>query len=153
VVIAGVQDPLVRFAGCCSPIPGDPIVGFVTRGRGVSIHKEECASLRHVIAQSSQDKSRLIPTQWDVNQPVYSKVLVKVVSRDRTGLLKDLTSVISSMNLMILGSQSKSYTQKGQAILKFQILVENAKQINDLLNRLKNVNGVISLTRTLRHNY
>jgi (p)ppGpp synthase/HD superfamily hydrolase len=76
-----------------------------------------------------------------------------VVSRDRTGLLKDLTSVISSMNLMILGSQSKSYTQKGQAILKFQILVENAKQINDLLNRLKNVNGVISLTRTLRHNY
>lgn len=153
VVIAGVQDPLVRFAGCCSPIPGDPIVGFVTRGRGVSIHKEECASLRQIIAQSGQDKSRLIPTQWDVNQPVYSKVLVKVVSRDRTGLLKDLTSVISSMNLMILGSHSKSYTQKGQAILKFQILVENANQINDLLNRLKNVNGVISLTRTLRHNY
>lgn len=153
VVIAGMQDSLVRFAGCCTPIPGDAIIGFVTRGRGVSIHKEECASLRRIIAQSSQDKSRLIQAQWDVNQPSYSKVLVKVVSRDRTGLLKDLTSVISSMNLMILGSHSTSYTQKGQAILKFLILVENASQINDLLNRLKNVNGVISLTRTLRHNY
>jgi guanosine-3',5'-bis(diphosphate) 3'-pyrophosphohydrolase len=150
VLVPLIPDALVRFAGCCSPIPGDAIVGFITRGRGVSIHKEECPSLKRIRASGDEVRERFVDAVWDEEAQPLRKVVVKVVARDRKGLLKDVTAAISAMNIMILANTSKTFPVKNQAILKFQIAIEDSQQLNELLNRIEAVEGVISLTRITR---
>lgn len=147
VLVDGLASTVVRWAGCCSPVPGDPIVGFITVGRGVTIHQQECAALKKALLQNGHS-AKLLPAQWDMQHPPVRRVAVRVECQDRKGLLTDVTAIITSNNIFILESKTKS---KGDtAILKFLIEVKSVEQLNQLFNQLRQVKGVINLTRDSR---
>jgi GTP pyrophosphokinase len=147
VVVQGITNTLVRYAGCCSPVPGDPIIGFVTLGRGVTIHNRNCASLRAAVANNG-GREKLIETEWDMQHLPARRVSIRVECLDRKGLLADVTGTITSMGIFILESKTKS--KSDSAILKFLIEVRDLSQLNELMNRLKQVKGVIDLSRSSR---
>ena len=93
VTVKGVDDVLVRFAKCCGPVPGDPIVGFITRGRGMTVHARDCLT----VVKNVLDKERFITVEWDGGEPTKRPVKIAVhIGRDRPGLLADISGAISS---------------------------------------------------------
>jgi len=150
IIIHGLQNALVRYSKCCNPIPGDSIIGFITRGRGISIHKADCPSLLRLKNDTNGDPSRILKAQWDTENLPKRQVNIRVVARDRTGLLKDISETISQMNLNVEEMHTKVVSQKNQAIFRLMILIDDTTQLNDLLNRIKKVPGVLSISRTVR---
>lgn len=150
IIIHGMSDAYARYAQCCKPIPGDPIVGFITRGRGISIHKKDCPSIKRMMNNNHGDHSRFIPAQWDKKNLPTSKVSIRVIGRDRTGLLNDVTGCIREMELNVEELHSKLISNRNQAVFRFQVTIDNTTQLNELLNRIKNVPGVLSISRTVR---
>jgi GTP diphosphokinase / guanosine-3',5'-bis(diphosphate) 3'-diphosphatase len=148
VVVEGIHNAMLRYANCCSPVPGDPIVGFVTIGRGVTVHNRACPNLRNAVAHNGGE-AKLVQAEWDMQHPPQRRVSLRLECTDRKGLLADITGTITAMNISIHESKSKS---KGDtAIIKFVIEVRNLDQINQLLNQLRQVKGVVGLSRTARN--
>jgi len=150
IIVQGIHDAFVNYSKCCNPIPGDPIEGFVTRGRGISIHKTDCPSLLRLKNDPNNDPSRIVRVSWDTENLPGRRVTVNVVARDRTGLLKDISSCISHLNLNVEESHTKVIPQKHQARFRFQITIYDTNDLNNLLNQIQNVPGVISISRTMR---
>jgi GTP pyrophosphokinase len=145
VVVGSLTNAMVRFAACCSPVPGDPIVGFVTVGRGVTIHSETCKHVQR-LKESDEMRQRLLPAQWDIANLPIREVGLRIECNDRKGLLADVSSAITSSNVFILGSRTKS---KGDtAILNFTVQVKNRDELVRLFSILKTVKGVVRITRT-----
>ncbi len=147
VIVEGLPSTVIRFGLCCSPVPGDPIVGFVTYGRGVTIHHKDCAMLSHVMANNGHE-SRILNAEWDYQHPPVRRVTVRVECQDRKGLLADITSVMTSNNIFILESKTKS--KSDAAVLKFTIEVKDVHQLNTLFSQLRQVKGVINIGRDNR---
>lgn len=148
VVVEGIANTMLRYAGCCSPVPGDPIIGFVTIGRGVTIHTRNCPNLRN--ATSTNDgEAKLVRAEWDLQHPPTRRVSIRIECLDRKGLLADITNCITTMNIFILESKTKS--KADTAVLRFLIEVRNIEQLNHLFTQLRQVKGVVDLTRTTRN--
>ena len=150
IIVQGLHDAFLRYAKCCNPIPGDPIEGFITRGRGISIHKADCPSLLRLKNDPNSDPSRIVKVSWDSDNPPQRRVSIRVVARDRTGLLKDISATISRMGINVEELHSKVIPQRNQALFRFMTTIEDTAQLNDLLNQIRNVRGVTSITRTVR---
>lgn len=150
IIVHGMDNTLVRYSKCCNPLPGEPIIGFITRGRGISIHKDNCSALLRQKIDDSGDSSRIVQVEWDKENLPKRRVNIRVVARDRTGLLKDLSGTISQMGLNVEESHSKVIPHKNHALFRFMVFIDDTKQLNDLLNRVKNVSGVISISRIVR---
>ena len=151
IIVQDLSDAYVRFANCCNPIPGDKVEGFITRGRGISIHKSDCPSLKRLKCDQNGDPSRIVSVDWDRENLPRRKVNVRVVARDRTGLMKDISGTISQMGLNVVESHSKLHKQKSQAVFRFIIPIDDTDQLNELLNRIKSVPGVRSISRSVRN--
>lgn len=149
VLIDNIDNTLVRFARCCNPLPGDDIIGFVTRGRGVSIHKQDCKSLRYIVIQSADGESRSIAARWDLSKESQSLIDLKIIARDRKGLLADISNAIAKMNIMIMGTSHNS-TPNNQAYFRFLIEISSAEQLKELLDKLSEIKSVIQITRGVR---
>jgi GTP diphosphokinase / guanosine-3',5'-bis(diphosphate) 3'-diphosphatase len=145
VRVAGVGNTLVRFARCCSPQPGDQIVGFVTRGRGVSVHRGSCAGLRHLLS-NPENAERVVDVAWDSSAEPPKKVEIRITARDRTGLLADLTHVLSERRISILSNSSRT-NRDATATLRFKLMVRSNAQLNALMEHLRRVKGVTKITR------
>lgn len=145
--VEGVPGALTRFAQCCKPQPGEHISGLVTRGRGISIHLTDCPHFQHWIAGSPDFASRLVPVSWATEGSERKKLGFRVVTRDRTGILRDLSNAIAAMDIMIVASYSRSDLRKGQAILRFTVLVRNEDELHELMNRLREIPDVQSVAR------
>lgn len=140
VKISGISDVLVSFGKCCSPVPGDSIVGFVTRGRGVSVHTSDCS---RVLAS---DPARCVPVEWDVSAGVHRTARVRVVCVDRPGLLANLTEAITAQKVNI--TQATVRTQDDQkAINTFDIEISDIAQLRHVIHALEKVKGVIGVER------
>jgi len=150
IIVQDIHDAFVNYSNCCNPIPGDPIEGFVTRGRGISIHKTDCSSLLRLKKDPNNDPSRIVRVSWDTENLPGRRVTVNVVARDRTGLLKDISSCISHLNLNVVESHTKVIPQKNQARFRFQITIYDTNDLNNLLSQIQNIPGVISISRTMR---
>jgi guanosine-3',5'-bis(diphosphate) 3'-pyrophosphohydrolase len=150
IIVHGMDNTLVRYSKCCNPLPGEPIIGFITRGRGISIHKDNCPALLRQKKDESGDLSRIVQVEWDKENLPKCSVNIRVVARDRTGLLKDLSGAISQMGLNVEESHSRVFPHKNQAVFRFVVFIDDTKQLNDLLNRVKNVPGVTSISRIVR---
>ncbi|PKO18140.1 (p)ppGpp synthetase [candidate division BRC1 bacterium HGW-BRC1-1] len=147
VVVEGITNAMLRYAMCCSPVPGDPIVGFVTIGRGVTIHHRDCPNLHHS-ASHKDGEAKMLEAQWDVQHLPLRRVALRIDCFDRAGLLADITSIFTQMNIFILESKTKS---KGDAAtLKFLIEVKSVEQLNALFAQLRTVKGVNNLGRSSR---
>jgi guanosine-3',5'-bis(diphosphate) 3'-pyrophosphohydrolase len=145
VKIRGVDDLLIRFAKCCSPVPGDPIVGFITRGRGLTIHTRDCLT----VAKSVLDRERLINVEWEVDEPVAATRPVRIavyIGNDRPGLLAEITGAISSRNGNITKAEV-TVTEDKKGINHFVVEVADLPQLQGIMAAIREVRDVINVER------
>lgn len=142
IKVDGMDDVLVRFAKCCNPIPGDPIVGFITLGRGIVIHRADCAKAFEL------EQDRRMDVEWSGSQApeVGRAVTVRVVSHDTSGLLKQMTEVFATHGINILNAQART-TKDMKAICTFDVNVKNTQQLALVMSDLGKLKGVLGVTR------
>jgi GTP pyrophosphokinase len=144
VVIEGVGNLLTTLARCCQPLPGDAIVGYITRGRGVSIHRADCASFARLRAR---DASRAIEVEWGGAKSQSYEIDVRVRGYDRKWLHKDVTNVIAAANVHLLAVNTRLDSATGLATMNFAVRVTDFEQLSMLLGRLAGVPNVIEARR------
>lgn len=142
VRVKGLGDVLVRVAHCCNPVPRDDIVGFITRGRGVSVHRKDCPNMTAL----EHEKERLIEVSWDERLPAAFKVEVKVEALDRTKLLRDITNVLGEYKINIL-SASVAVNKDHVATTRLMFEVGNQDLLSDVLKNLTKIDGVFDAYR------
>jgi GTP pyrophosphokinase len=148
VLIVGIDSLLSQLARCCRPVPPDPISGFVTRGRGVSVHRRDCATLARMVDEAPE---RLIETEWDPGRLTGDAAGsafpadIEVLAHDRQGLLRDISEVFARDRINVTGARTQSRHQ--QAMMRFTIEVKNAAQLGAALAALRQVKGVGSARR------
>jgi len=143
VRIRGVDDVLVRFGKCCSPVPGDGIVGFITRGRGLTVHARDCLT----VVKNVLDKERLLAVEWDSEEPAKRPVKIAVyIGRDRPGLLAEITAAISSRHGNITKAEI-TVTDDRKGINHFVIEVEDLHQLQSIMQGIRDVKDVMNVER------
>lgn len=146
IVVKGVDDVAVRFSKCCNPVPGDEIVGFVTRGRGVSIHRTDCVNL---LSMSETDRSRLIEAEWqegseDAGQTYTTEI--SIYANNRKGMLADVSKVFLELDIDIL-TMNVSNSKKGRATLSMSFDINGVAQLNQVIAKIRNIEGVVDIER------
>ena len=144
VVAKGDPDLLVRLAHCCNPVAGDDIVGFVTRGRGVSVHRADCPNVKGLM----EHKERMIDVEWDVTEATEFQVELVVEAADRMGLLKDVTIAIGEAGANILGVTT-STSSTGVATLRYLVAISGATALDPLLGAVSRVPSVFDARRLM----
>jgi GTP pyrophosphokinase len=139
VRISGIDDVLVRFGRCCNPVPGDPIVGFITRGRGVTVHTIGCEEAL------TQDPARRVDVTWDVKGDVKRPVSVKVVTSDRPGMLAKVSQTFSEAGINIANANVRGHGDR--AVLSFEVSVQDLKQLTSVMRSIERIDGVHSVER------
>jgi len=143
VIVKGIDDMLVRIAHCCNPVPYDDIIGFVTRGRGVSVHRVDCINAKKLVEAFPE---RIMETSWDTNQPAAFQVEVEVEALDRPKLLRDVSTVLGDAGVNIL-SASVSTSRQHVAMLKFVFEVGNLSHLHTIIGNIKRVPAVYDVYR------
>jgi guanosine-3',5'-bis(diphosphate) 3'-pyrophosphohydrolase len=142
IKVRGVDNLLVRFSKCCNPVPGDAIIGFITRGKGVSIHRRDCRNL------ALEERDRLIEVEWDREyQGVYA-FEIEIVGNDRVNLLFDVMNAISELKLNL--NAAKVRTKKGIAYINMTLEIASAEQVRTVFRRVLKVEGIHEVYRTKR---
>jgi GTP pyrophosphokinase len=144
VTIEGVGNLLTTLARCCQPLPGDPIVGYITRGKGVSIHRADCASFARLRAR---DANRAIDVEWGTQRDAAYEVDVLVKGYDRKWLHKDVTNIIAAANVHMIAANARVDSASGLATMNFALRVADYEQLSMLLGRLSGVPNVIEARR------
>lgn len=145
VIVEGVEDLMTHMAQCCKPVPYDRVVGFVTRGRGVSVHRRDCANVR---TMPEQEKARLMDVRW-ADQPVDAAYPVDllVLAADRKGLLRDISSVFSDAEIDVLGVNTASDRTNDRATMRFTVEVKDISQLEHMLVKLGQIPDVLDVRR------
>jgi GTP pyrophosphokinase len=143
VRVKGVGDLLVRFGQCCHPIPGDPIIGFITRGKGVTVHLKSC---RTVLGE--RETSRLIEVDWESQVQQTYPISIRVEAYDRTGLLSDVSQVVAEAKVNILAA-NLAVTPDRTATVRATIEVASVAQLARVMSRLEQLKDVISVQRDM----
>jgi guanosine-3',5'-bis(diphosphate) 3'-pyrophosphohydrolase len=143
VAVEGAADVWARLSRCCTPVPGDEITGFVTRGHGVSVHRADCTNLRHLL---DSEPERLVPVRWSPTEDSLFLVGIQVEALDRTGLLSDITRSISDQHVNIL-SASVTTTRDRVAVSKFTFEMGDPKHLGHVLRAVRAIDGVYDVYR------
>lgn len=142
IVVDGLDDLMVRFAHCCNPLPGDEVVGIITRGRGISVHTTDCPN----IEADRYDSDRMVQINWDDKARVPRRVTIKVTSEDIKGILAEMTGIISAKNINITHADIRT-SSDNRAVNTFDVEVEDVSQLQGLISSLTGLKGVISVER------
>jgi GTP diphosphokinase / guanosine-3',5'-bis(diphosphate) 3'-diphosphatase len=143
ISVDGMDDILVRFGKCCNPIPGDPIRGFISRGRGIVIHKADCQKV------FTFDSNREIDVDWTVKSApdgVERTVRIRIISHDTPGLLKSMSETFSSLGMNIHNAQVR-VTKDGKAVCLFDVSVRDTNQLNSAIHNLQKIKGIMGVSR------
>lgn len=146
VHIEGIDDCLVKFSRCCNPLPGDDIIGFITRGYGVSIHKRTCTNVpKH--PEESEEPERWVKAEWAerMTNETFQSTL-QIMATDRTGLLADVTNQLSALHLFIHSMNSRE-VKNGMAFIEVSITVNSINHLRMVISRLSGINGIVSIGR------
>ena len=135
---------LSQFGRCCAPVPPEPIVGYITVGRGVTIHRQDCPNLKQLRAAPV---SRLIDLDWGSSDTATYSVSISIRAFDRQGLLRDITSLLSDEDVSILGTRSTSNPKTLTAHIQVEVGIRSVQELDRILNRLKQVANVIEARR------
>ncbi len=144
VVVQGVGHLMSQLANCCKPVPGDAILGYITQGRGVSVHKESCDQLQHLL---SVHPEREIEVNWSEELNVGFETGIDIFCHDRTGLLRDITTVLANENVPLLGVNSLSDKNRQTALITISIEVQDLETVSKVLTRLRQLKGVTDAKR------
>jgi GTP pyrophosphokinase len=148
IVVEGLHDLAVHFAKCCSPIPGDEIVGYVTRGRGVTVHRTDCTNIMNM---SEEDRTRLIEAEWlrtDEAQSDTYEAEINIYAQNRTGLLVDISRVFTERKIDI-GSLSSRANKQGTATLEMSFQVHSKDELGAVIAQIRKIPSVIDVTRKI----
>jgi GTP pyrophosphokinase len=140
IKVAGEEDILVRFAKCCSPLPGDPIVGFISRGRGVTVHRRDCDKGLDL------DPERRIDVEWDGNSKAQHEVAIQVLCADKPGLLAHISQSFTDQGVNISQAHCRA-TEDGRAVNTFHASVRDLDQLKQIIRSLSRIKGVYSVDR------
>lgn len=141
IKVKGIEDVLVRFSKCCNPVPGDDIIGFITRGRGVSIHRADCVNF----VKTNEMKDRFIEVEWIQSEESKYISELQVVFPDRKGLISEISAVVSELGYFVRGLNAKVIDEL--AIINITVEITDVSQLNNLIKKLKQLKDVISVKR------
>lgn len=139
-IIEGIDDVMVKIAKCCSPLPGEDVIGYISRGRGIVVHRTDCQNLKNTVFSDE----RLVDVQWDDKKNYKMPVKIHANIEDRTGMLNSLTTVLKDMGLNILELASKRNAE-GTAALDFSIEVKNKNELESVMRKLKTIEGMLDV--------
>ena len=142
VIVKGIDNCLVKFSKCCNPVPGDEIIGYVTKGRGVSVHRKDCINIKDLF----QEEARIIDVEWCTQEKANYKVDVELKSNDRDGLVVDIAREMNSLKANMLVINSK-ITQNRIVITEMTIEVESLNELNKVLKALRKIDSVYEVNR------
>lgn len=146
IVVKGIADLSVRFSKCCSPVPGDEIVGFITRGRGVSIHRTDCVN---VLNLPEMERVRLIDAEWQAPENGNEKYVaeIKIFANNRNGLLADISKALTERNIDILSMNTRT-SRQGTATLQTTFEIGSREELNRVIEKIRGIDSVIDIERT-----
>ena len=146
VIVEGIDNCLIKFSRCCNPLPGDDIIGFITRGHGVSIHTKKCTNVPSDISKAGEPE-RWITAYWDTNVKEDFKCTLQLFCLNRIGLLADVSSLLASMRIMINDISTRNTTD-GRAIVMVTVSVNGVEHLNSLVAKIDKIDGVLSIERS-----
>lgn len=147
IVVKGIADLSVRFSKCCSPVPGDEIVGFVTRGRGVSVHRTDCVNMIYL---PEIERARLIDAEWQAPKSAPTEKYVaeiKIFANNRNGLLADISRALTEKNINILSMNTRT-SKQGLATLQTTFEISSREELNRVIEKIHGIESVIDIERT-----
>ncbi len=147
ITVKGIHDMAVRFSKCCSPVPGDEIVGFITRGRGISIHRTDCTN---IMALPEIERGRLMDADWeDMGNNGSGKFMadITIYATNRNGLLADISKVLTEKNINILSMNTRT-SKDDVATLQTSFEISSREELNHVIDKLQTINSVIDIERT-----
>lgn len=142
VIVKGEDNVMVRFSKCCSPVPGDEIVGYVTKGRGVSIHRKDCPNIKDYV----YDKNRIVEVEWDQGKNIAYQADIQIMANDRYGLLTDVTSILADIKISVRAVNART-TKDNVAIINLTLEITSRDQLEKIMNKLKALDGVTDVYR------
>ena len=142
IIVKGIDNCLVKLSKCCNPLPGDNIIGYITKGRGVSVHRTNCPNINELL----EDKERIIDVYWYDDIKGAYVVEIEIFATDRRGLLKDILKQIENYKGNIVGVNTRT-TKEKIAILNLGIQIENIDELNKLSNAISRVESVYEVKR------
>ena len=145
VIVEGVDNLMIRIARCCSPVPGDDIIGFITKGRGISVHRTDCDNLKSL---PESEKARCIKVSWDTQQPERSfNAEISLIAKDQKGMLSNISKVCEDMDVHIAGLNAKA--DKDETVrINLTLAIQDKIQMEKICRSLKNVPGIMEAYRT-----
>lgn len=146
IIVKGIDDVAVRFSKCCSPVPGDEIVGFVTRGRGISIHRTDCVN---IISLPEMDRVRLIDAEWQDSEEISGKypVEIRIFANNRTGLLADISKALTERNISIISLNTR-VNKQGLVTMNTAFEIEGRDELTHIIDKIRTIESVIDIERT-----
>ncbi|NLP35798.1 MAG: bifunctional (p)ppGpp synthetase/guanosine-3',5'-bis(diphosphate) 3'-pyrophosphohydrolase [Clostridiales bacterium] len=148
IVVEGINDVAVRFSKCCSPVPGDEIIGFVTRGRGVSIHRTDCIN---IINLPEDDRARLIDAEWSITDCKESNNVfsaeIKIYANNRTGVLVDISRIFTENKIDVISMNVRT-SKQGTATISMGFEIKGVEQLKEVVAKIRNVESVLDIERT-----
>ncbi|MCI8910191.1 MAG: bifunctional (p)ppGpp synthetase/guanosine-3',5'-bis(diphosphate) 3'-pyrophosphohydrolase [Oscillibacter sp.] len=144
IIVEGLDNCLVKFSKCCTPVPGDEIVGFITRGYGVSVHRSDCPNAAP--EKRTDQADRWIKVSWGRDTNENYPTTLEVICKDRQGLLLDISAALSTTNTFVLGINSRS-THDEFAIFRLEVRIRDSGQLETLMRKLNQISGVLQVTR------
>ena len=142
VIVKGIDNCLVKLSKCCNPLPGDDIVGYITKGRGVSVHRTNCPNVKDLI----NDAGRIIDVYWYDDVKGSYSVNIEIFANDRNGLLKDIIKQVDNVKAHLTGVNAKT-NREGASVVNITVELDNKDALNKLLNTLRNVEGIYDVQR------
>ena len=146
IIVEGLDNCLVKFSKCCTPVPGDEIIGFITRGYGVSVHRADCPNAAPEKRNQPGQEGRWIHVSWGEDTKESYPTVLEAFCKDRMTLLLDISAALSSTNTMVTGLNSRS-TEDEFAIIRVEIRVKDDQQLQALMKKLHQISGVLKVTR------
>ena len=142
VTVRGVGDLLTRVAGCCHPLPGDPVVGYVTRGRGITIHRQDCRNILYL-----EDRDRLIEVDWGEDFKQVFPVMIQVLAYDRTGLMRDITEIMAGERINISAANAATHPKDHTAVITVTLEISSIVQLSRILDKIEKLPNVFEARR------
>jgi len=142
IVVKGVSNVLVRFSRCCNPVPGDDIIGYITRGRGVSIHRKDCSNL----TDSSVEPERFVDVDWEPSSKSSYHAEIQIIAADRNGLLFDITNLISEMKIVVTAINARTNRNK-TAVVNLIVEITDTEQLEKIIRQFKKLPEIVEVFR------
>ncbi|MFY8255732.1 RelA/SpoT family protein [Clostridium perfringens] len=143
VTVKGLNNIMVRFARCCNPVPGDDIAGYITKGRGVSVHRKDCSNFKAIV---EKQREKVVDVSWGTEKGTAYVAELEVKAEDRMCLLSDVMLVITDSNLSLLSLNAKS-GKNGVANINIQVKIDNIEQLKELMKKIRRIQGILDVYR------